>query len=140
MPVSSRKNLYSVVAIATLMILLSTFVSGCGRPLTPGAQRLRITNRGTVPLEDLVVLFPEERIEFGDVAPGATTEYVEVPEGVYGYAAYEYDLNGERVTQPVLDWMGEEPREGVDFTYVLEYDPGRPPLQRIQLREVVQDE
>ena len=35
------------------------------------------------------------------------------------------------LTQPVIDWVGEEPMAGEAFTYVLQYDRSRPLLQRI---------
>ena len=60
--------------------------------------------------------------------------------GVYRYAAYRFQAGGETVTQPVIDWVGEEPMPGEAFTYVLEYGRSRPLLQRIQLVDVVQEE
>jgi hypothetical protein len=82
------------------------------------------------------VVFPEEEIAFGDVPAGATTGYLDVPQGVYAYAAYRLVVDGEQVTQPVIDWVGEEPLEGKAFTYTIDYDP----IQRIQLIEVTIDE
>jgi hypothetical protein len=63
-----------------------------------------------------------------------------VPKGVYGYAAYRHDLNGETVTQPVIDWVGESPMEGTAFTYTLSLDPSQPALAQIQLLNVVRDQ
>ncbi len=68
-----------------------------------------------------------------------TTEYRTVPSGVYGYAAYRFDANGVTVTQPVIDWVGEQPMEGQAFTYIIELDPSLPSLQWIQLVEVNPD-
>ena len=73
-------------------------------------------------------------------ARNATTEYRVFPKGVYGYAAYRYDVNGETVTQPVIDWVGEEPMQGSAFTYTINYDPARPPIQQIQLVQVTRDQ
>lgn len=87
--------------------------------------RLRITNRGTLPINNLVVLFPEESIAFGDVPAGATTEYEDVPKGVFSYAAYEFEVDGQVVAQPVIDWIGESPMSGKLFTYTLDFDPAR---------------
>src|SRR5690606_17735337 len=64
-------------------------------------QQLRISNIGSEDIQDLTVVFPGNtpaevvRINFGNVAAGETTEYQEVPGGVYRYAAYEYTLNDE---------------------------------------------
>lgn len=127
-----------LVHLAILFLALSLVVSGCA-PFGSGA-RLRITNAGTVPIQNLVVLFPEERVEFGDVPAGATTDYRPVANGVYNYAAYSFDLAGSNVGQPVIDWMGEEPLEGEAFTYVIDLDPSRDPVMLVQLQEVRQDE
>ena len=43
-------------------------------PLT--TQKLRITNQGALPIQHLVVKFPEDKIDFGDVSPGITTDYL----------------------------------------------------------------
>jgi hypothetical protein len=112
-----------------------------GSELPPPASpaRLRITNSGAFPIKSLSVWFPEDRIKFGDVPAGATTDYVDVPRGVYSYAAYELQVNGQLITQPVIDWVGERPLAGTDFTYVLDFDPGRETFQVVQLVNVNKD-
>jgi hypothetical protein len=70
-----------------------------------------------------VILFPKDRIEFGDVPAGATTVYQDVPGGIYRYAAYEVVIEGQKYEQPVIDWVGESPMPGNAFTYVLDADP-----------------
>lgn len=105
-------------------------------PAQESSPSLRIINQGQNDLEGLVVIFPDSRIEFGDVPAGATTEYLPAPAGVYNYAAYEYTLDGQRVTQPVIDWVGESPRPGSRFTYVLDFDPARQQMLAVELVEV----
>jgi hypothetical protein len=129
-----RVGSQTTLIVLALVLVLTSCGAGAESP------RLRITNEGAQPLEGLVVLFPEEEVAFGDVAPGETTDYEAVSEGVYRYAAYRFEVNGEEVTQPVLDWVGEEPVPGEAFTYVLDYDPTREPIQQVVLVEVVQDE
>ena len=140
-----------------LMLLASLiFMSGCATttptpaaPATdvPAAEtpeplatpRLRITNNGPADLRNLTVMFPDSRIFFGEVPSGTTSEYQPAPAGVYNYAAYEFEVNGETVTQPVIDWMGESPRPGQSYTYVLSYDPSRQNMLMIELLEVQAD-
>ena len=43
-------------------------------------------------------------------------------------------------TQPVIDWVGEEPVAGTSFTYSIELDPNRPLLQIVRLVSVTKDE
>jgi hypothetical protein len=105
---------------------------------TASSARLRIKNSGNDDIENLVVLFPDERIEFGSVPAGATTEYQPTPGGVYNYAAYEYTHLGQTVTQPVIDWVGETPQDKGNFTYVLSYQPDEPNMMRIILEGVEQ--
>ena len=107
----------------------------------PGIQRLRVTNQSEVPLHNLVVIFPGGRIDFGTVPPGTTTPYLDVPNGVYRYAAYEVELDRRRYMQPVVDWVGESPVPGEAFTYVLKADPSHWETEGsvIQLVEVSED-
>jgi hypothetical protein len=99
---------------------------------------LRIVNTGTEDLLGLTVVFPEsQRIEFGDVAAGETSEYRVVPTGVYRYAAYEYQADDGTISQPVTDWVGELPMAGSRFTYKLAVRSGAG-LQ-VELVEVVVD-
>ncbi|HEY9087875.1 MAG TPA: hypothetical protein VIO36_06880 [Anaerolineaceae bacterium] len=140
--------------VVFVMILLASFLAACqgsepqseptqavvptAKPGEAGSTRLRITNAGSAPIKNLTVLFPEEEIFFGDIAAGATTEYLPVKNGVYGYAAYRYELDGEQVTQPVIDWVGEEGKQG-SFTYTIDFDPTRAAMQRIMQQSVRQD-
>jgi hypothetical protein len=87
-----------------------------------------------------VVLFPDAEVSFGDVPANATTDYKIFPKGVYGYAAYKYDLNGQTVTQPVIDWVGETPMEGTSFTYTIAFTPDNPNMMRIELVNVTRDQ
>jgi hypothetical protein len=81
--------------------------------------QLRIVNAGTTPVMQLSVLFPQDDIAFGDVAPGAMTEYRTVPRGVYRYAAYRFTRDGMPTLQPVIDWVGEQAMDGEAFTYTI---------------------
>jgi hypothetical protein len=118
-------------------------LGGCGwldSEINPEPPRLRITNVGSTPILGLSVVFPYDRISFGDIPVGATTQYKAVPSGVYRAAAYSLRIDGAIVTQPVLDWVGEEPMEGHAFTYALDVDPRRPQLQVVQLVNVTRDD
>jgi hypothetical protein len=81
-----------------------------------------------------------DQIEFGDIRPGLTTAYQPVPNGVYRYAAYRLEINGQMVAQPVIDWVGEQPMDGSAFTYTIAVDAGRPAFQIVQLIAVTKDE
>lgn len=131
--------------VCVLAIVLAACAPAAPQP-TPTAPpppatgaRLRITNAGSTPIRKLTLLFPDEEVFFGDVPAGGTTSYMEVANGVYAYAAYRYELDGSQITQPVIDWVGEEGKQG-SFTYTIDFDPGRAAMQRIMQQSVTQDE
>jgi hypothetical protein len=126
-------------AVGILVVALWSVILAACVPLPASEARLRITNNGTVPIEDLVVLFPDQEVVIGDVPAGATSAYVDVPKGVYAYGAYRFTLNGETVTQPVIDWVGEEPETAGSFTYTIAFDPERPAMQMIEFSGRTQD-
>ena len=72
---------------------------------------------------EVVNALKEQGEWYGDVPAGATTDYVEMPGGVYGYAAYDFELDGAMTQQAVIDWVGEKPLSGSDFTYTLLFNP-----------------
>lgn len=113
-----------------------------GLPSISPLQKLRIINQSNIALQSLVVVFPDERIEFGNIAGGTTTDYRYVPQGVYGYAAYSVEVNGQIYEQPVIDWVGETPLQGENFTYIIDVDPARWQTegQVIQLIKVSKDQ
>ncbi len=114
-------------ATSTVQVMPSSITAtpAGGLSTTSPMQKLRIINQSKLPLHNLVVRFPDERIEFGDVPGGTTTEYREVPQGVYRYAAYDVEVNGQSYEQPVVDWVGETPLQGENFTYIIDVDPAR---------------
>lgn len=85
-------------------------------------SRIRVVNDSTHHLRDLHLLFPQEEVAIGDVAPGAASDYVEVAGGVYSYSAFRFQRGGKSLVQPVIDFVGETPLPIDDYTYVLGVD------------------
>jgi hypothetical protein len=128
------------VWIMLLLLVLNTTLGGCTSQSAQVSQ-LRIVNSGSYAINNLTVRFPEDRISFGDIPTGETTEYKDVPNGVFRYAAYEYELDGQIITQPVIDWMGENPRSRKLFTYTIDFDPNRTnTIDRVRLNDVKNDD
>jgi hypothetical protein len=133
--------LQMAAGVVTVALIVGMALVACTPPaVQTQTPRLRITNSGVQPIENLIVWFPEDQIEFGDIPAGATTESKDVPNGVYRYAAYRLEVEGQMITQPVIDWVGEEPLLADRFTYTLDFDPSRPQMQMVQLLEVTQGE
>lgn len=114
----SLRSTLSVLLLGLPLVGCSTSVPTAASPLSATQlPTLRVTNSGLRSIEGLVVVFPDERVVFGDVAPGATTTYQAVSKGVYRYAAYEHLVGARTVNQPTIDWVGEVPMPGEAFTY-----------------------
>jgi len=152
--VAARATMQRILARSGITLALlgySLFAIGCGStatlptaPAPAGAtqtQRLRIANAGSSSATGLVVVFPNSvRVAFGDVAPGASTQYSDVNGGVYRYAAYRLTVDGAIIDQPVIDWVGEVPMLGNAFTYTIDVDTSRPRGQMIRLVSATRDQ
>ena len=130
---SKRKKIQGFI----LLFVCGILANGC--IAMEGPPRLRVSNLGAVPIQNLTVIFPKDKVYIGDLGAGATSEYRIVPNGVYAYAAYQYRVNGKDITQPVTDWMGESPMKGLAFTYKVDYDPARKNMLQVRLVEVVRE-
>ena len=130
-----RTIAYVLLAVA---LAAAVAVTGCAATSPSPTSRLRVANRGSAAIQQLALLFQKDEIFFGEVAAGATTSYREVPGGVYRYAAFRFAIGGTTVTQPVIDWVGEEPMDGKAFTYAVDADANRLPV--IRLVSVTRDE
>jgi len=97
---------------------------------------LRVENRGSGDLQDLTVRFPRGSVEFGDVPAGQISGYRLVFGGVYQYAAYDITVDGERISQPVIDWIGEVPLLPGIYTYIVSWEKTRVNYPWIDLLEI----
>lgn len=117
--------------LMVLSILFSLSFAGCTLPHWAPA-RLRVTNHSSFTIEQVTLIFPHERITFGPVAAGASSDYQTLSFGVYRYAAYEMQIDGQTIGQAVADWVGEQPLAGDQFTYVLTVDLQQSAEERIR--------
>ncbi len=139
-------QLFSASKQAFLTLMLLIIISAC--TTEPEFQKLRITNIGNIDIAGLVVIFPAgygwdagiSQVEFGNIPAGQTSEYQNVPSGVYRYAAYEYTLDGRVVNQFIIDWIGEEPMSGQKFTYQIVLDLNTVVGDHVSLVTVLIDE
>lgn len=135
----SIKQFHRAVCLIIFLVVLVISIVGCTSP-TPTVQRLRVTNSGKIAITNLSILFPEDDIHFGNISPSTTTDYQDIPNGIYGYAAYRFELDGQMVIQPVTDWVGEVPLDGDTFTYVINFNSNRNQGEMVKLLEVKKDE
>ena len=115
-------------ATLAVLALCSCAQAGVAPPVSEpssSVSRIRVVNESTEALRDLDLLFPQEEVAVGDVAAGAASDYVEVPQGVYNYSAFRFLRDGESVVQPVIDFVGETALPIDDYTYLLGVDSDR---------------
>lgn len=125
----------NIIAVLLITLLLTT---GCGKSNihaekkngaahtrnreaqdTSHRPRLRLINKSKISFREITVSFPDEIIKFGRLPAGKTSPYKWAPNGVYRYAAYEYDIKDKKEIQPVDDFV-EAPMTGKSFTYILD--------------------
>ncbi|MCG8349532.1 MAG: hypothetical protein MI924_17335, partial [Chloroflexales bacterium] len=88
--------LHMAAGVVTVALIVGIVLVACTPPAAqPQTPRLRITNSGAQAIENLIVWFSEDQIEFGDIPAGATTEYKDAPNGIYRYAAYRLEVEGQ---------------------------------------------
>ena len=119
------------------LFLLGLVLTACSA-LDPDPASLRITNASSMELVELKVFSPGSEVSFGTINPGETSEYRVMPGGVYPYTAFEFTHEGQRVSQPVTDFVGEEPMRGSRFTYTVNMN-GAPEPPFLFISSVVRD-
>lgn len=89
--------------------------SSAAEPVTTVYLRLR--NGSQVGFDDILVRVGEP-IEFGALAPGASSEYLPA-DGIYSYAYVEATRGDARYIFQPIDYTGEVPLQPGYYTYVL---------------------
>ena len=96
-------------------------------------------NVGQLAIDDLEVRFPIDKISFGLVQPGGSTEYRDVAHGVWPYGAFQFVSGGTTIHQPVIDW-NDRPLDGAAFTYAIQLLKRDDGLLYIRLWKVTRDQ
>ena len=103
-------------------IVLFGAVSGCsGIADRPGTVQVRVANRSTQDFDRVTITFPSGKMDYGQLAKGAVTDYRPV-EKAYRYAQVDAVVNGKSLTLQPQDYMGETPLAPGQYTYNLELD------------------
>lgn len=88
------------------------------------AVQVRVRNASGQDLTQIRVGFPDgTRSGFGQLAPGAASDYVDTTGPVYGYAYVEAWVDGRKLVVQPIDYVGETPLAPGRYTYVLDVDP-----------------
>jgi len=104
--------------------LLLLFGACCGPFESDSTVEFRLRNDSQYELQDVVVGFPDGNEVYGTLAPGEVTSYRAVRRA-YRYAYVEAVVEGNRVVQQPIDYVGEEYVEPGSYTWVIRVDsPG----------------
>lgn len=114
--------------------LLGLVLAGCGSgqpgPADGGANgggaggvEVRVANRSDRDFERVDVTFQSNKVEYGALARGATSEYRQVNEAAYRYALVEITAGGQTFRLQPIDFVGETPLAPGRYTYGLNIDP-----------------
>lgn len=96
---------------AGLLVALAGACTG-----SPSQTLIRIHNNSGVTFTQLAVETPGSRHEFGELGPGAFTEYEDFGES-YSYAYVSTVIDGQAYVLQPIDYTGEQPLGAGRFTY-----------------------
>ena len=81
---------------------------------------IRVANQGDVALGKVIVKFPSQTVNYGNVSPGKATAYRKVGKA-YRYAFIETTVDGKKKRIQPIDYLGERLLVAGKYTYALKY-------------------
>jgi hypothetical protein len=108
-----------------LILLLSLLSWGCGIIGPDSPVEVRVRNESDLTFDEGVIYFHMDSITFPGLQPGESTPYKEV-ERAYDYATAQVVTGADTARLQVIDFVGETPLDGGEYTYVLAFFEGNP--------------
>ena len=109
--------------VRTLVVAsLLSVVPGCSNPFSSDDTRIRLRNASSFELTDVTFAPGRPRLEFDRIAPGEVTDYRSA-NGAYSYGYLDVLVDGVRRTLQPIDYVGEEPLDGGEYTFVITIEP-----------------
>jgi hypothetical protein len=102
------------LAIAALALLAAS----CALVGPAGTPAIRVANRSTQDFDRVLVNFYDQEVDYGALRAGATSEYRST-RVAYSYARVEVRIDTTRLVIQPIDFVGETPLGGGNYTYVL---------------------
>jgi hypothetical protein len=97
-------------------------VAACSNPFSSDdGTRIRLRNSSSFELTDVTFAPGTPRLEFDRIGPGEVTEYRSA-DGAYSYGYLDVLVGGERRTLQPIDYVGEEPLDDGEYTFVITID------------------
>lgn len=106
--------------VYSLFLSLLILIAGCDSNLigSDDQVKIRIQNSTEFEMENIIVSFPKKEVSYGDLAPGAQSDYIKV-EKAYRYAYVESEVNGGKAYLVPIDYVGESTLNSGNYTYRL---------------------
>jgi hypothetical protein len=106
------------------ILLLGLVLGGCtsGQESAAGGVEIRVANRSDRDFDQVDVTFTSDKVSYGSVAKGATSEYRSTPKA-YRYALVVVTAGGETFRFQPIDFVGETPLAPGRYSYALNIDP-----------------
>ncbi|MDR9418917.1 hypothetical protein [Gracilimonas sp.] len=106
-----------------LLGILFIGVNGCADIFNSDSDevKIRIENFSEYEMKNLVVSFPDEEVEYGNINSGANSVYKEVKKA-YRYAYIETYIQGKKAVLQPIDYVGESFLSPGSYTYELNFD------------------
>ena len=108
---------------ALLAVGLLSMLAACSNPFGSGdGTRIRLRNSSSFELTDVTFAPGTPRFEFDRIGPGEVTDYRSA-NGAYSYGYLDVLVGGERRTLQPIDYVGEEPLDDGEYTFVITIEP-----------------
>lgn len=107
-----------------LVLLLLALALACETIVSTVPVEVRVENASGQLMEDVLVGFPDEEVDYGDVGPGEATGYRTVGRA-YRYAYVRTEVSGDTMALQPIDYVGESLLSGGRYTYRLDLFEGR---------------
>lgn len=101
----------------TLSLVFAFCLCGCETKVM-----IRIENRSDIEIQNVVVKFPGQTEEYGNIPPNGATGFRQVTTA-FRYAYVHAVIDGKEAILQPKDYVGEEPLKSGRYTYALTYDP-----------------
>ena len=114
-----RRRLERARSARTVVVCcIAIACAGCDLFGPQDEVQLRIQNSGAIPFEEVTLFTQDGPRTFADLDPGRRTEYFRVSKD-YGYATTYVVVQADTVILQVIDFVGAEPIDPGDYTYLI---------------------
>lgn len=113
-----------LVPLITVLLCTAILISCDGLLKSEEELKIRLNNVSEFNMDSVLVIFPEDEINYGNLLAGKSSEYRMVNKA-YRYAYIQVKINGGLCVLQPIDYMGESLLKPGNYTYILNaFDAG----------------